>query len=488
MLTRSSPILSIVSDSKLEYPAGYECYSPSTKYPEYRHQHIASRPNWVYDAVRRIFAQASLDSERFGSPEWNPLGCFIPAGSTVFVLCNFVTHRHCNEDQQSFFAKCTHGSILRAVVDYVLIAIGNKGKVRFGNAPLQSCRWESVLRDTGADRVIAFFEDRNISVSALDLRNFVAERNLLGGVRDVEERGGKNVVEIDLGRASLLSVFDEDKPKFRVTDYDPGRTETYQNPNRHVYAINQAILESDTIFSVPKLKTHEKVGITCALKGMVGTIACKDSLAHHRSGPPCRGGDEYPTDSRFLQFLSEFHDGTYRFRRSGSKFRKLIDMNLRRIARKCGQTLGGAWHGNDTAWRMTLDIARIVTYADKCGTLCATPQRLHLALVDGVIAGEGNGPLAPIPVQSGKLLFSDDLVLLDQACCAVMGFDANSIPLIREAAKLQELPLCNPDTLSGTAFVNDSRVTLPDISLACTHVFKPPPGWIGHMQTSTVTR
>ena len=108
-------MISIVCNDGLRYPPGGDFFSPDEAFPEYRHRHLSSQPNPVYRAVRQALAQAGLDSSRFGSPEWNPMGEFIRQGSRVFILCNFVYHRRVNESDEAFFAKCTHGSVLRAV-------------------------------------------------------------------------------------------------------------------------------------------------------------------------------------------------------------------------------------------------------------------------------------------------------------------------------------------------------------------------------------
>ena len=65
--------------------------------------------------------------------------------------------------------------------------------------------------------------------------------------------------------------------------------------------IHRDVLEADVVIHLSKLKTHEKVGITCGLKGFVGSVGHKDCLAHHRFGPPGRGGDEYPDSQAFLR-------------------------------------------------------------------------------------------------------------------------------------------------------------------------------------------
>jgi len=56
---------------------------------------------------------------------------------------------------------------------------------------------------------------------------------------------------------------------------------------------------------------------------------------------------------------------------------------------------------------MALDVARMVSYGTLCG-MRDTAARNHLVLLDGVVGGEGDGPLAPRPVNSGIVLFSDN--------------------------------------------------------------------------------
>ena len=175
-----SRIISILANQSLSYPNKQDFFSPHIKYPEYKLNHISNHPNSVYDSVRHVFIQAGLDKDHFGKPNWNPLGEFIQPGSRVFVLCNFVYQRRPNEMLFDFMGKCTHGSVLRALIDYILIATGNKGKVQFGNAPLQSANWESVLSDSGADLVARFYQERGLPVEACDLRLFVAERSRAG--------------------------------------------------------------------------------------------------------------------------------------------------------------------------------------------------------------------------------------------------------------------------------------------------------------------
>ena len=92
----------------------------------------------------------------------------------------------------------------------------------------------------------------------------------------------------------------------------------------------------------------------------------------------------------------------------------------------------GNWHGNDTCWRMCLDLNKLVLYGRPDGTL-GRVRRRYLVLADGLVAGEGAGPMNPDPVLAGLLLFGTDAASVDAAAATLMGFDPERIPLVREA-------------------------------------------------------
>jgi uncharacterized protein (DUF362 family) len=478
-------MISIIQEGIVIYPESGEYFSPSVRYPEYRFRHISTVQNCVYDAVRQIFIQAGLDKARFGSPDWNPLGSYIKPGQKVFLLCNFVQHQRPLETQENFKSKCTHGSVLRAVLDYVLLAIGKNGVVAFGNAPLQGANWDAVIDETGALEVLKFFEAEGANVSARDLRLVVNERGILGNpTRHVERDTDRDSIEIDLGENSLLGLLGKNGPvRFRVSDYNPEHTEKFHSGKSHRYVINRAILDADVVFSLPKLKTHEKVGITCAIKGFVGTVGHKDCLAHHRFGGAQQGGDEYPHTSGARVALSRLHDYVHS-RGQGTLFQHVLvalDANLRRVLGRARCIQAGAWHGNDTCWRMAVDLARIANYADKNGVMSDKPQRTHLCLIDGVIAGEDSGPLSPSAVSAGALIFGDNVVVVDEAACRVMGFDPQCFPMVREAIASQFMfPLHAQSDDSGMVVFNNKEIELKEIPIALGRPFIPSRGWRGY--------
>jgi hypothetical protein len=463
------------------YPTPDFAYSPGEAYPEYAFGRAAPAPNPVYAALRRLLADAGLDKARLGASDWNPLGELVPRGSRVFVLCNFVYHRRIQESERDFQAKCTHGSVLRALIDYVLLATGPEGRVSFGNSPLQSCHFDQVLADTGADRVEGFYRAQGRPVRSRDLRLYVVSRDPLGRITEVERRDDRDGVEFDLGQGSLLAPMSaEGDPVFRISDYDPRRIQAFHAGGRHRYVIHRDVLEADVVISLSKLKTHEKVGITCGLKGFVGSVGHKDCLAHHRFGAPGRGGDEYPDSQKFLEPVSRFLDwvNTRGEKAPLQALAQIADRTLRRIWRRSGLVGPGAWHGNDTAWRMTLDLARILYYGTRDGALAAHPQRKHLSLIDGVVAGEGAGPLSPSPVNAGALIFGDDVALTDRVACRLMGFDPSRIALVREAFGAAAGPITSWSADAPAECVVDGEPRA-ETALAplLSRPFTPPAGW-----------
>ena len=75
----------------------------------------------------------------------------------------------------------------------------------------------------------------------------------------------------------------------------------------------------------------------------------------------------------------------------------LVKPLLRRLAPAQPGIVEGDWYGNDTVWRMALDLNRVLFFADRNGVLQERPQRRYFSVIDGIVAGEGEGPLLPTP-------------------------------------------------------------------------------------------
>jgi hypothetical protein len=157
---------------------------------------------------------------------------------------------------------------------------------------------------------------------------------------------------------------------------------------------------------------------------------------------------------------------------------KVLNRSLK-IGRK--GFMSGSWYGNDTCWRMSLDIARILRFAARDGTLRASPVRPHLALVDAIVGGDGEGPLKSTARHSGAVIFGPDPALVDAACALLMGFEPEKIPIVGRAFGLRTFPVT--DRLpSDLQVVLDGARCEPGELPGRFEPYRPPAGWRGHME------
>src|SRR6185369_10783263 len=161
-------------------------------------------------------------------------------------------------------------------------------------------------------------------------------------------------------------------------------------------------------------------------KSVIGLTNEKYWLPHFTAGDPGMGGDEFDRP----QSLSDVVENKL------SRFPLPGDNSLIARAPRVGgppKVIDGSWEGNRTLWRTILDLNRILFFADKEGRLRDTPQRRYLTIVDGIVAGEGEGPLGATPVEAGLLVGGFDPALVDVAATRAMGLDPARIVMIREA-------------------------------------------------------
>ncbi len=364
----------------------------------------------------------------------NPFVDCIQSGMTVTVLPNHVAARREKESADDFDAKITHPSVLLAAILVVRARVGPTGRIIVGNSPLQGQDYTLLRKDCGVVAIADFLRTEGIlNVEFVDLRAFTSVwRN--GALISQTVNPDTEVVRVDLGAESYLDPLSIAGAKFRVGDYSPDATRKYHSPGMHWYAITRSVLDSDAIVSVPKLKTHQKVGLTCTLKGAVGTVALKECLAHH-SSPSGPQGDEFPGSAALRNITSQALEYADNLR--GGQVSNLVRFPAkvanRLLSKGDGAVMGGAWAGNDTAWRMSLDLCRILRFADSNGRLHETERRPHISLIDGIVAGEGNGPLRPVARTVGLLIAGGDPVVADEAACRAAGFLPALLPIVREA-------------------------------------------------------
>ena len=402
-------------------------------------------PNPVYEAVECTLRELGLDRARAGTPEWNPLGDLISPGDRVIIKPTLVAskNRHERITGPKLAASSTHGSFLRPVLDYALRAAGPRGQVRVADSPIEGCDVERVAGPLGVLSTVDHLRSRGHDVRFLDLRDVrVVPRMVLDDVRG----GGRSwnlgmlvrrrlagdplgYVVVDLGDRSHFAR--EDAPsgsrlRFHRSHYRS--PVAHHTGGRHEYSMPRTVLDADVIIHLPKLKTHMKTGVTLGLKSAIGLSHEKYWLPHFTEGDEAQGGDEFARRPTPVERVAR------RMGRLPLPGDHSLIVRAPRLAQPT-QVVDGGWEGNRTLWRTVLDLNEILRFADRSGRLGAELCRRMLTIVDGIVAGEGDGPLGATPVDAGLIVAGFDAARVDAAGARAMGFDPMRIPLVREGLR-----------------------------------------------------
>lgn len=471
----------VFNDKNLFYPDKDSAFSPSAVYPEYRWTKdacgISEKDNAIYRGIREIFHNMNFDHENYNTRYWNPLADIVCPGSTVLIKPNMVKHQN---DTPGNGTEClyTHPSLVRAVVDYVLIAQKGKGRVMIADAPVQSCDFKTLYTDSGYGSMVDFYDRQGIKIEFYDLRKEIAHIQQGIVVRN-ENKGACDDVCIDLaGDSSFCSLNEEQLKRLRVTDYSPDVMNRHHTGNKHEYSVSGIVLEADVIINMPKIKTHRLGGITAALKNMVGINSRKDYLPHHRMGDISEGGDQFRHGDSGRKLLNRLSDIRNRFiNEKQYQKARIADVTYRCIWKifrsgKSKDASIGNWYGNDTIWRTVSDLNKIVLFADKAGNICKTRQRNMIVIGDMVVSGEGEGPLNPQAVKTDCVVFGDNPLLFDMAIAKLMGYTYDRLPVIRNNF-LMKKEYRNRMIHSNNECYDGKKVD----ELSGIHVFKRPQGW-----------
>lgn len=452
-------------------------YSPSEAYPEYPFKELGEERNVAYESVRNLFKELGYDKENFGKKGWNPLKDLVKPGDRVLIKPNYVREKPYKGGDQD--ALITHGSIIRAVADYVMIALQGRGTLIVGDAPLQSSDFEKILFATGIPAIKQFYRahDGTVPVQHADFRVEKADKTVGSFIWRYRVQGGpEDWIRVELGEESALDAPEVPQDRLRAPNYDRKRMREQHRPGHHEYLINHHVLEADVVLNLSKLKTHRIGGITCSMKNLVGLLAHKSCLAHYSSGSIPEGGDEYSQPSwvkkTFYTFM-EWEDNTRNILKRFFIFWPRMFFHF--LAKKTTDRIyEGNWHKNDTLWRMIIDLNKIVLFADSKGKMRPTQQRRYFCLVDGIVAGEKNGPMMPTNKPLGVLIGGLNPVAVDYVCNEVMGFRMETIPSLDRAWHCTDHKLAE--------FGPDDVEVLPKGTILPNFHFIPHKNWIGDIE------
>lgn len=485
----------VVRTAEPSYPT--KCpYSPSVAYPEYPFAgNISSEPNYVYQGLRRLFFELGFDKKRWRTPDWNPLGHIIRPGMTVVIKPNCVLSRHAAG--KDIFSIITHPSVLRAVADYSWIALKGDGTIVIADAPQYNCDYAELMQAAKLDVVCDFYARfSGAEVEFRDLRNYWSKgRHFPSMIRELAG-DPQGVTRVNLGKKSALYAHPHPERLYGAV-YHRNETISHHTGEKQEYEISGTILGADVVISVPKMKVHKKVGVTLNIKGLVGICTNKNCCVHYTLGSPSEGGDQYPEglftpmEGALIRTERWMYDHLLAPRSIPLEYLHralywLHNNSTRRLGIKVAEEKrlldAGNWHGNDSAWRMAVDLLKIICFSDSNGRLHDSPQRRLLSIVDGVIGGENNGPLVPDPKPVGILVSGENLLAVDIVVTRLMGFDC---------AKIKQFSILNDAEFDfGLRGVHDIEVVSDDQAIRTCLAdgtdklfsFRPHPGWIGHIE------
>ena len=470
-------------------------FSPSRHYPEYKLDDISSDGS-VYEALRETLRMLELDKSHFDMPDWNPFGEFIKPGDKVVVKPNLVLDF--NATGQTTDCLVTHASVLRPIIDYVLIALRGMGNVLIADSPHGNANFEKIKVVTRLNDLQEFYVKNGIHLNILDVRKYEYGHGEDGflEMRTLVERDPEGYAEIDLGQSSAFVDLPHLENLYGA-DFDRSEVTRYHTGIMNKYLVARTFLDADVIINVPKLKTHKKIGTTLNVKSLIGINGDKNYLPHFRIGDPSHGGDEYPPSSnrfqhgmkRVVRATVEALMGNNQHKYTGlyKVIRSIYGKTHIRVAPAsggCSELGAGNWYGNDTVYRTVYDLSKILFLADKNGAMHKSPQRRFFSIIDGIIAGEKQGPLEPSPKPCGVLIGGFDPVATDLVATRLMGFNTEHMVVF---SRLYTLPFNHPlqpispediriisnnETWNGNIF--DSK----DRYLALT----PHDGWIDYLE------
>ncbi len=478
-------------------------FNPHLAYPEYIFtEEISNVINPGYEAIRNCFKLLGFDCRNLGSPRWNPLRDFVQPGDKVVLKPNFVLSSHA--EGGNLFSIITHPSMIRAVIDYTFKALDGQGEIIIADAPQMDCNFEQLLEKTGLASIQELYWNRGkFEIKILDLRDFWLDlgTNKTGAfVGRRRKLTGDNLgsVVINLGRRSEFYTLNNSQ-NYYGADYNREETIRHHSGEVQRYMVSRTMLDADVVIMVPKLKVHKKVGVTLGGKGLVGINTNKNYLVHYTLGTPSSGGDQFPDE--FLDFKENFIVKAQRAlydlllaRRNrvldaaylGVRhiYKNFFKGVLGEVDKKKAILDGGNWYGNDSAWRMVSDLMKIMMYADRDGHLNDSPQRRIFTLIDGVIAGEGNGPLVPTEKRAGVVIAGLNPLATDIVGTRMMGFDWQKLKYTVNLLENKDFEFYVDDVKRIRVLSNipewQNIFEENDRLLA----FAPHPGWVGHVEIS----
>ncbi len=408
----------------------------------------------------------------------------------VVIKPNWVREEHLDRPGHWEYV-ITHPSIISAVLRKVLEVLPAGGRVSIMDGPEFSSSFEKLMTYYPLNQWIQQASLKNIKIEIIDLRDEIWFDN--GNVvtkrfKNQGDQRGSTEVNL-LGMLSEFNSHYKSKKGYFGADSNIAETNKAHDGFNNLYRVSRTAIECDVFINIPKLKTHKKAGITSCLKNLVGINTYRNYLPHYSLGTKedrgdqfCLSGTKQIIESNLMPLIHQYIRTNTLLSRGFSPFMRLG----KSVFGTNKQTIrSGSWYGNDTIWRMILDINKVLLYANVDGTI--RPDKLenrkkYIGIVDGILCGEGNGPKIPDPKELNYLVQGNNPATIDAVCSELMEFDSNKIPVIRNAFLVDNLKITN--TVYNDIFVifDKGEFNINDIPIIKKKKFVAANGWINSIE------
>jgi uncharacterized protein (DUF362 family) len=416
---------------------------------------------------------------------WSPE---LPVTARVVLKPNWVKeHDERHPGSNTWEHVVTHPTVIEGVIHWIAPKLGSGSQIVICDAPQTDSSFAKIRQYCRLDEMIARCQEcfPHVTIQLLDLRP--EEWHAVDGItvsKTMLPGDPLGSTEVALNAASEFVGFSGEGNLYGAS-YDMAETNLRHHGQRHEYMLCRTPMEADLLINIPKLKTHKKVGLTCALKNLVGINANKNWLPHHTEGTPEAGGDQFPKATTKARIEHSVVGRVKRMVKNHYFLSRLI-VPLKKLARLyLGDTQkvvrSGNWYGNDTCWRMVLDLNKCLFYYDGEGNR-RVGARNYLAVVDGIVGGDGNGPMAPDPKPCGVIIAGTNPVAVDCTAASVMGFDWRRIKMLAGAFQCKHLPLVDFSYEDIAVTSNVPEWNGPLETRQFPFKFRPHFGWVGAIE------
>jgi uncharacterized protein (DUF362 family) len=410
-------------------------------------------------------------------------------GNKIVIKPNWIRESHLSRPNE-WEQVITHPTVITAVLKKVIEKLHGHGKISIVDGPETASSFEKILSHYPVALWKTMAKESGVTFEIIDLRddewiddgNVIIERKKLPG-----DPLGSTEVNLINDESEFYLHFT--KKGYFGADSNIQETNRAHDGSNNLYRVSRTVIEADVFINLPKLKTHKKAGITSSLKNLVGINTYKNFLPHNSIGTYKDGGDQFPEknsksviESSLMPYI---HQYILLYPRLAKIFSPLVFVGKKLFGDNSQTIRGGSWYGNDTMWRTILDLNKVLLYANPDGTLREeqwSRTKKYITVVDGIIAGEGNGPKSPDPVNSGYLFCGMNPVATDAVNTYFMGFDPFKIPAILHAFSVKRYSLTNFRYEDIIVKMDGESYTIVEIPKKLIKKFKPHFGWVGHIE------